>query len=128
MWCTLDRTYGESWCNAINCHDSLSYYTTWALNLERILSLCQNQQEALTFGWYPKVVIYPFGLGHYWWRLVEIGILNRGTMISHRIETMCPPEWSKRHVIMKSIAIVIPLMEFDICSLVIEYVNWSYNK
>ena len=27
---------------AINCHDSLSYYTTWTLNLERILSLCQN--------------------------------------------------------------------------------------
>ena len=129
MWCTLlDRTYGESWCNVINCHDSLSYYTTWALNLERILSLCQNQQEALTFGWDPKVVIYPFKLGHCWWRLVAIGILNRGTMISHRIEIVCPLEWSKRYVIMKSIATVIPLMEFDICSLVIEYVNWSHNK
>ena len=37
-----------------------------------------------------KVVIYPYGLGHCWWKLVAIGILNRGTMISHGIETVSP--------------------------------------
>ena len=36
--------------------------------------------------------------------------------------------WLKGHVIMKSMAIIIPLMEFDICSLELEYVNWSHNK
>ena len=32
------------------------------------------------------------------------------------------------HMIMKSIAIVIPLVEFDICFLELEYVNYSHNK
>ena len=41
--------YGESLRKAINCHDSSSYYTK-ILSLERILSLCQNQQETLTYG------------------------------------------------------------------------------
>ena len=44
------------------------------------------------------------------------------------IETMCPFRWSKGHVIMKFVATVIPLMEFDMCSLELKYVNWSYNK
>ena len=51
------------------------------------------------------------------------GILNRGTMISHRIEIVCPLRQSKGHVIMKYVIIIIPLMEFDICSLEVEYVN-----
>ena len=128
MWCTLDMTYGESWWKTINFHDSLSYYTTWTLNFERILSLCQNEQEALTYRWDLKVVIYPYGLGHYLWRLLAIGILNKGTMISHRIEIVCPIRWSKGHVIMKSMATVIHLVEFDICSLELEYISWSHNK
>ena len=65
MWCILDKTYGEWGCKIINCHDSPSYYTAWTLNLERILSLCQNQQEALTYGWDLKVVVYPYGLDHF---------------------------------------------------------------
>ena len=54
MWCILDRTYDELWCNDINYHYSASYYTIWTLNFERILSLCQNQQEDLTYDWDPK--------------------------------------------------------------------------
>ena len=54
---------------------------------------------------------------------MAIGILNRGTMISHGIETVCPLGGSKGHVIMKFVAIVIPLVEFEICSLKLEYVN-----
>ena len=128
MWCTLDRTYGESWRKAINCHDSPSYYTTWTLNLEKILRLCQYQQEALTYRWDPKVVIYPYGLGHYWWRLVATCILNIGTMISHGIEIVCSLGWSKGYVIMKYVTTIIPLVEFDICSLELEYVNRSHNN
>ena len=78
--------------------------------------------------WDPKMVIYPYGLGHRWWKLVAMGILNRGTMISHGIEIVCPLKWSKGHVIMKSMAIVIPLVEFDICTLELEYVSWLHNK
>ena len=128
MWCTLYRTYGESWRKVINCYDSQSYYTAWTFNLERILSLSQNQHETLTYGWDHKVVIYPYGLDHYWWRLVAIGILNRGSMISHGIETVYPFEWSKGHTIMKFVVTVIPLVEFGICFLELEYVNWSHNK
>ena len=29
------------------------------------------------------IVIYPYRLSHYWWKLVAIGILNKDTMISH---------------------------------------------
>ena len=50
------------------------------------------------------------------------GILNKGTIISHEFETMCPLGLSKGHVIMKSVAPIIPLLEFDICSLELEYV------
>ena len=113
MWCALDMTYGESWHKTITCYDSLSYYIAWTLNLERILSLCQNQQEALTYGWDLKVVIYPYELGCCWWRLLATCILDRGTMISHGIETVCPLRWSKGHVIIKYVAIVIPIVEFD---------------
>ena len=109
----LKRHIYENWNSklkrhkVINCHDSPSYYIAWILNLEWILSLCQNQLEDLTYGWNLKVVIYPYGLSHYWWRLVVIGILNRGTMISHEIETVCPLGWYKGHVIIKSVTIVI---------------------
>ena len=128
MWCTLDRTYGKSWRKTINYHDSPSYYIAWTLNLERILSMCQNQQEALTYGWDLKVVIYLYGLGHCWWRLMTTSILNIGTMISHGIEPECPLGWSKWHVIIKSMAKVIPLVEFDICFLKLKYVSWLNNK
>ena len=128
MWCTLDKTYGELWHKSINWHDSPSYYTAWTLNLERILSMYQNQQEVLTYGRDPKVIIYPYGLGHYWWRLVATGILNKGTMISLGIEIECPLGWSKEHVIMKSMAIIIPLVKFDIFSLELQCVSWSHNK
>ena len=36
------------------------------------------------------MVIYPYGLGHCRWRLVAIGILNRGIMISHRLRQCVP--------------------------------------
>ena len=32
----------------------------------------------------------PYSLGHYWSKLVIIGILNRGTMISHKIKIEFP--------------------------------------
>ena len=35
-----------------------------------------------------------YGLRHYWWILVVIGILNIGTIISHGIDTLCPLGWS----------------------------------
>ena len=50
------------------------------------------------------------------------GILNIGTMISHETKTVCLLGLSKGHVIMKSVATVIPLLEFDICFLELEYV------
>ena len=31
----------------------------------------------------------PYGLDYYGWKPVAIGILNRGTMISHKIEIVC---------------------------------------
>ena len=49
-----------------DCHDSPSYNVARALNLERILSLCENWQEALANGWDLNVVIYLYELGHYW--------------------------------------------------------------
>ena len=49
-----------------------------------------------------------------------MGILNKGTMISHGIETVCPLGDPKD---MKSMSTIIPLVEFDICSLKLEYVN-----
>ena len=52
-----------------------------------------------------------------------IGILSKGTMISHRIEIVCLLRISKEHLIIKSVAIVIPLVEFDIFSLELEYVS-----
>ena len=54
---------------------------------------------------------------------MTIDILNISTMISHGIETVCPLGYYKGHMIMKSVAIVIPLVEFDIYSLELEYVN-----
>ena len=43
----------------------MSYENMKNEQIERILSLCQNQQEALTYGWDVKVVVYPYGLGHF---------------------------------------------------------------
>ena len=54
------------------------------------------------------------------WR--ETSIINKGTMISHGIKIVCSLGQSKGHVIMKSMVAVIPLMEFNICSLELEYV------
>ena len=125
---TLDRPMVNHDVRLSGCHDSPRYYVAWTLNLERILSLCWNQQEILTYGWDPNVVIYPYKLGHYWWRLVTTCVLNRGTMISHGIEIMCHLGWSKGYVIMKYVAIVISSVEFDICFLKLEYVNWSHNR
>ena len=110
-------TFSQPWthyyqCNSsiipfkvINYHDSPSYYTTWTFNLtfnlERILSQCQNQQEVLTYEWDPKMVIYSYKLGHYWWSLIATGILNRCTMISHGLRQCIPlgypnDMWSRR--------------------------------
>ena len=44
-------------------------------------------------------------------------------MISHGIETVCPLRLSKRHVIMKSMVELIPLVEFDIYALELEYIS-----
>ena len=112
----------------LDCHDSPSYYIACTLNLERISNLYWNQLKALTYKWDLNVVIYIYRLGHCWWKLMTIGIFNRNTMISHGIETTCLFRWSKRHAIMKSIIAIIPLVEFDICSLELQYVNWSYDK
>ena len=60
-------------------------------NIEFVLKLTMT----LTYGWDRKLIIYiPYGLGHCWWKLVTIGILNKDTMISLRIETVCPLGWS----------------------------------
>ena len=47
------------------------------------------------------------------------------TVMSHGIETMSPLGWLKKCVIMKYVVTVIPLVEFDICFLEVEYVNWQ---
>ena len=39
------------------------------------------------------MIIYPYEFSHCWWRLVETSILNRGTMISHRIGIVCRLRW-----------------------------------
>ena len=36
------------------------------------------------------MVICPYRLGHYRWRVVAICIVNKGTMISREIEILCP--------------------------------------
>ena len=50
MWGTLDNTYSESWRKTINCHDSPSYYTTWTLNFERILSCAKINRRLWPIG------------------------------------------------------------------------------
>ena len=44
-----------------------------------------------------------YGLGHCWWKLVTIDILNKSTMISLGIELVYPFGWSKWYVIRKTI-------------------------
>ena len=131
-WLSRWVSYGE-WANVCDSH-----WTRPMANHDArlsIVTICQNTilHELLTFrgywayakinkrlGWDPKVVIYPYGLGHYWWKRVATGIFNIGTMISHRIEMVCPLKWSKGHVIMKFVVTIIPLVEFDICFLELE--------
>ena len=48
-----------------------------------------------------------YELGHYWWKSVAIGILNKGTMISHGIETVCLLGWSQGSVFMETMLIVV---------------------
>ena len=94
LWWIMTQDYKLSWfTKLLYCMDSQPW---------RILSQCQNQQETLTYRWNLKVVIYAYGLGHYWWRLLAIGIL-------------------KWHMIIKFMVIIISLMEFDKCSLDLEY-------
>ena len=116
--------------NLSYCHDSPSYYIVWTLNLEMKFSLCWINRRLWFMDKILKWSNIPYRFGHYWywWRLVAIGILNRDTMISHKIEIACPFEWSKRHVIMKYIVALIHLVEFDICSLGVKYVSWSHNR
>ena len=59
-------------------------------NIEFVLKLL----VALTYKWDRKLIIYSLWIGHCWWKLVVIGILNRNTMISHGIKTKCPHGWS----------------------------------
>ena len=66
--------------------------------------------------------VRPYGLGHYWWRFVATCILNIDTTISHEIEIVYPLGWFKGHVIMESVATIIPLVEFGICSFELKYV------
>ena len=81
------------------------------------------------FNLWPKVTIYPYGLGHCRsWSLVAIDILNISTMISHGIETVCPLGYYKVHMIMKYVSTIIPLVEFNICSSKLKYICWSHNK
>ena len=49
MWCTLDRTYGESWYKAVNFHDSPSSYTAWILNLDSTLTQESNTSNGSQF-------------------------------------------------------------------------------
>ena len=44
-------------------------------------------------------------------------------MIFDEIKKMCPIGLSKGHVIMKFVATIIPLVEFDMCSFELEYVS-----
>ena len=96
---------------------SSSIYTIMLLTLTGYWICAKKKKKTLTYRWDLKVVMYPYGLGHYWWRLVTTSILNRDTMISHGIKIMYPLRWSEGHVIMKSVATLILLVEFDICSL-----------
>ena len=48
-----------------------------------------------------------------WFRQVETYILNRGTIISHGFEIVCPLGDSKDFIIMQSMVITIPSMEFN---------------
>ena len=115
LWWIMMQGYQLSWfTKLLNYMDS----QPWE-NIESV----PKSTGGFDLWWDLKMVIYPYGLGHYWSRLVTTGILNRGTIISHRIEIVRLLGWSKGHVV-----IIIPLMEFDICSLELEYVNWSHNK
>ena len=93
MWCTLDMTYGESW---VRLSIVIIYQTTkllYYMNHQPCedIKLVPKSTRGFNLWWDLKVVIYPYELGHYWWKLVVIGILNKNTMISHEIETVWSP-------------------------------------
>ena len=54
---------------------------------------------------------------------MAIDVFNRDTMIYYEIEIVCHFGKTKGYVIIKFVVIVIPLVEFDICSLELEYVS-----
>ena len=57
-------------------------------NIEFVLKLLWPTSEIISWSY------IPYRLGHCWWKLVAIGILNRGTMLSLGIEIVCPLGWS----------------------------------
>ena len=62
---TLDKTYGD---HDIRLSIIMIYQVTMLHGLSTIkgiLNMCQNQHEALTNGWDPKMVIYSYGLDYY---------------------------------------------------------------
>ena len=110
------------------CHDSSSYYVDGLSNLRGYWACVEINWWLWPMGETLKWSYIPYRLGHYWWRLVTIGILNRGIMIPHGIKIVCLFGWSKGHAVMKSMSTVVPLMEFDICFFELEYVSWLHNK
>ena len=103
----------------LDYYDSPSYYVAWTLNLKKILSFVMKSTRNFDLKW----LYISYRLGYRWWKLLATSILNRDTMIYHGIETMCLIGWSQRHVIMKFMVVIISLVEFNICSLKLEYVS-----
>ena len=103
----------------LDYYDSPSYYVAWTLNLKKILSFVMKSTRNFDLKW----LYISYGLSYCWWKLLATSILNRDTMIYHGIETMCLIGWSQRHVIMKFMVVIISLVEFNICSLKLEYVS-----
>ena len=87
------------------CHDSLSYYVAWTFTLRGYWASVEINRWLWLIGETLKWSYILYGLSHYWWKLVTIGILNRDTMISHGIEIVCLLRWSKGHVIMKFVVL-----------------------
>ena len=56
-----------------NCLDSPRYYILHGFSTLRGYWVhAKINRRLLTYGWNPKVVIYPYGLGCYWWKLIVI--------------------------------------------------------
>ena len=108
---------------------STSYHVVWFLNLEKILSQCLSLQWLWLMVETLKWLYIPYGLIHHWLILITIDILNKGTIISHGIEIMCPPWVILRNFDHKIYGIIVILkwnLRYVICEL--EYVNWLQNK